>query len=132
MNFAKAYAGTLVAFLVIDVIWIVRVVSPMYKQQLAPLLRNSPLLGPAIVFYLAYAAGVVYFAVLPAQAAGGVRAAFVNGAILGGLAYATYAFTNYSLLRGWTLGLAAADVGWGVVLTAASAVCGFLALRSGR
>ena len=46
-------------------------------------------------------------------ASGDVRTALVNGAALGGLAYGTYAFTNYALLGRWTLTLAAADLGWG-------------------
>ena len=76
-------------------------------------------------------AGIVYFAVLPAVASNDVRTALVNGAALGGLAYGTYAFTNYSLLEGWTLTLAAADLGWGIVLTAVTAACGLLAVRLG-
>ena len=121
----------LVALLVIDVIWIVGVVRPMYDRQLGDLLRASPHLGAALAFYLTYAAGIVYFAVLPALASGGVRAALVNGAALGGLAYGTYAFTNYALLEEWTFTLAAADLGWGILLTAVAAACGLWAARLG-
>jgi uncharacterized membrane protein len=131
MTFAKAFAGALVAFLAIDMIWIVRVVRPMYSQQVGGLLRANPQLGAALAFYLTYAAGIVYFAVLPALASGGVRTALVNGAILGGLAYGTYAFTNYALLEGWTFTVAAADLGWGIVVTAVTAACGLLAARLG-
>jgi uncharacterized membrane protein len=131
VTFAKAFAGTLVAFLAIDMIWIAAVVRPMYNQQLGSLLRASPQLGAALVFYLTYAAGIVYFAVLPALASGDVRRALVNGAALGGLAYGTYALTNYALLEGWTLTLAAADLGWGVIQTAVAAACGFLVVRLG-
>jgi uncharacterized membrane protein len=129
--FAKAFAGTLVAFLAIDLVWILRVARPMYDQHLGGLLRANPQAGAAIAFYLAYAAGIVYFAVLPALASGGLRTALVRGAALGGVAYGTYAFTNYALFKGWTLTLAAADVGWGIVLTAATAACGLLAARLG-
>jgi hypothetical protein len=45
MTFAKAFAGVLVAFFAIDILWIIRVVRPMYDQQLGGLLRASPLLG---------------------------------------------------------------------------------------
>lgn len=131
MILAKAFAGTLVAFLAIDMVWIVRVVRPMYNQHLGGLLRASPHLGAASVFYLIYAAGIVYFAVLPALSSGGVRTALVNGAALGGLAYGTYAVTNYSLFKGWTFNLAAADVGWGIALTAVTAACGLWAARWG-
>ena len=53
----------------------------------------------------------------------------MNGAIFGGLAYGTYAFTNYAVLKGWTWTLVAADVAWGVVLTAVAAACGLLAAQ---
>lgn len=131
MIFAKAFAGTLLVFLAIDMIWIVRVVRPMYAEQLGGLLRAEPRVGAALVFYLTYAAGIVYFAVLPALASGGVRTALVNGAFLGGVAYGTYAFTNHAVLEGWPFSLAAADVGWGIVLTAVTAACAFWAARLG-
>jgi uncharacterized membrane protein len=131
MTFAKAFAGTLVALLAIDIIWIAGVVRPMYDQQLGSLLRASPHLGAALAFYLTYAAGIVYFAVFPALASGGVRTALSKGAALGGLAYGTYAFTTYAVLERWTLTLAAADLCWGIVLTAVTAACGLLAVRLG-
>ena len=74
---------------------------------------------------------LVYFAVLPALHSGGARLALLNGAIFGGLAYGTYAFTNYAVLKGWTFKLVVADVVWGIVLTAVTAACGLLAARLG-
>ena len=47
MAFAKAFAGVLVAFLVIDIFWIVRVAQPMYEQHVSRLLRADPLFGAA-------------------------------------------------------------------------------------
>ncbi len=131
MTFTKAFAGVLVAFFAIDILWISRVVRPMYDQQVGGLLRANPQMGAAAVFYLAYAAGIVYFAVLPALPSSGTRLALLNGAIFGGLAYGTYAFTNYAVLKGWTLTLVVADVAWGIVLTAVAAACGLFAARLG-
>lgn len=131
MVFFKAFVGALVAFLVLDIVWISRVVRPMYEQQVGGLLRANPHLGAAGIFYLMYAAGVVYFAVLPALESGGLRPALLNGALFGGLAYGTYAFTNYAVLSGWTFTLVAADVAWGIVLTAVTAACGLAASRLG-
>jgi uncharacterized membrane protein len=61
MTFAKALAGVPVAFFAIDILRISRVVRPVYDQQPGGLLRANPLLGAAAVFYLPYAAGIVYF-----------------------------------------------------------------------
>ena len=126
MTFAKAFAGVLVAFFAIDIVWITLVVRPMYDQQVGSMLRSSPQMGAAAIFYLMYAAGIVYFAVLPALASGGLRLALLNG-----LAYGTYAFTNHAVLKGWTFTLVAADVAWGIVLTAVTAACGLFAARLG-
>ena len=49
-------------FFAIDIIWIGWVVRPMYDQQVGGLLRANPQVGAAAVFYLMYAAGIVYFA----------------------------------------------------------------------
>jgi uncharacterized membrane protein len=131
MTFAKAFVGVLVAFFAIDIIWISLVVRPMYDQQVGGMLRANPQLGAAALFYLMYAAGIVYFAVLPARQSGGMRLALLNGAFFGGLAYGTYAFTNHAVLEGWTFTLVVADVAWGIVLTAVTAACGLLAARLG-
>jgi uncharacterized membrane protein len=131
MTFAKAFAGVLVAFFSIDIVWISRVVRPMYAQEVGVLLRANFQIGAAAVFYLMYAAGIVYFAVLPALPSGGARLALLNGAILGGLSYGTYAFTNYAILKEWTFRLVVADVIWGIVLTAVTAACGLFAARLG-
>lgn len=131
MFWLKAYAGVVVSFLAIDAVWISRVVKPMYDREVGGLLRETPQMGAAAVFYLMYAAGVVWFAVQPAHAAESVRPALLNGAIFGGLAYGTYAFTNHAVLRGWTWSLVVADVLWGVALTAAVAACGYLVSRIG-
>lgn len=132
MTFAKAYLGVLVPFFVIDIVWIARVVRPMYDVEIGDLLRADPRMGAAVAFYLMYAAGIVYLAVFPALASGGMRLALINGAVFGGLAYGTYAFTNYAVLEGWTFELVAADVAWGVVLSSVTAACGVFAVRLGR
>ena len=131
MTFAKAFAGVLIAFFAIDIVWITRVVRPMYDQQVGSMLRPNPQLGAAAIFYLMYAAGIVYFAVQPALQSGGAKVALLNGAIFGGLAYGTYAFTNHAVLKGWTFTLVAADVAWGIVLTAVTAACGLATARLG-
>jgi len=132
MTILKAFAGALIAFLVVDISWITWVVRPMYDREIPGMLRAEPLVGAAVVFYLLYVAGVVYFAVSPALKGGGIKVALLNGGIYGGLAYATYAFTNYAVLEGWTFSLVVADVAWGVVLSAVTAACGFLVARPGR
>lgn len=78
----------------------------------------------AIGFYLIYPAAVWFFAVSPAASSGTAAA---RGAALGLTVYGVYNLTNLALLKGWTWQVTAADVAWGILLTAAAAWAGFAA-----
>ncbi|KPX82389.1 DUF2177 family protein, partial [Pseudomonas meliae] len=61
-----AYLGTLLAFLILDGLWLGVLMGPTYREWLGPLMLATPVAGPAIAFYLLYGAGVVVFGVMPA------------------------------------------------------------------
>lgn len=122
-----AYLGAAVAFVVLDAIWLGAVAKNFYFTQLAGLLRDKPDFAVAAAFYVIYLAGIVYFAVLPALAGGGMARALLNGAMLGFLAYATYDATNLATLKGYPAIVAVVDVAWGTFLTGTAAAAGYLA-----
>jgi uncharacterized membrane protein len=103
-----------------------RLYRPILKDVLAGGFRPAP----AIAFYLAYAAGLVYFAVRPGLAAQSLRTAALDGALFGFFAYATYDLTNQATVRNWTTTLSLADMAWGTILSAAAAAIGFAATRA--
>lgn len=84
------------------------------------LARPRPL--SAATFYLVYLAGIVVICLVPA-----VRhdwewwQAGLQGAALGLAAYATYDLTNRATLVRFPVRIAALDLAWGTVLTAATA-----------
>jgi uncharacterized membrane protein len=127
--FWKPYLATLVAFLIVDAIWIGVVVRDLYERALGDWMRSSPGVVAAGAFYLAYAAGIVYLAIQPALLAGSARTAVVNAAVLGGLAYGTFTVTNFAVLERWNLTLLVSDVLWGIAITAFSAWIGYQAGR---
>lgn len=129
MRFFKAYLGTAVAFLIVDAIWITLVVGNYYQNTVGHLLLATPNFVPAALFYLAYPAGIVLFAVQPALISRHIRTAVINGAVLGAIAYGTFALTNFSVMKGWTTGLVVSDILWGGFLTAVCACCGYLLAR---
>ena len=129
MPFLKAYLGTIVSFLIVDAIWISLFVRHMYRETMGPMLLETPNYLAAGLFYLGYAAGVVVLAVLPALTSRNAKTALINGAVLGAVAYGTFALTNYSVFKGWTTGLVFSDILWGTFLTALSAGCGYLFAR---
>ena len=129
MRFLKAFVGTAVPFLAIDAVWIAFFVSGYYRQTVGDLMLESPNFLAAGLFYVGYVAGVVMLAVRPAMATNKLKIALVNGAVVGAVAYGTFTFTNFAVLRGWTTGLVVSDIVWGTFLTGLSAGCGFLFAR---
>jgi len=121
-----AYVGTLLAFLVLDGLWLGVLMARTYRSLLGSLMLDRPLLAPAAVFYLLYVLGCVVFVVLPAtswQRAAGM------GALLGLVAYGTYDLTNWATLKGWSAQLALMDMAWGALLTCVACTVGYWAMR---
>lgn len=127
MIYLRAWLGTVVSFLIIDLAWITLVVRDLYAEQLGSLLQITPNIPASVVFYLAYTVGIVYLAVEPALKSRSARAALIRGAAFGALAYATYTVTNFAIFAGWTMTLVVTDILWGAFLTAICAGCGYLA-----
>ncbi|MFM2273426.1 MAG: hypothetical protein RL702_2491, partial [Pseudomonadota bacterium] len=85
----------------------------------------------AALFYLAYLAAMVWFAVRPGLAQG-VPHAVLNGVLLGAICYATYDLTNQATLKTWPVQVTLIDIAWGASATAlASGVAAWAALRLG-
>ena len=129
-NILIAYAGALLLLIVADGLWLGLVMPQQYQAWIGPLMRDIPLLLPAAAFYLLYPVGVVAFAVLPALALESWRRSAARGALLGLIAYGTYALSNLATLKGWPWQLTLVDMVWGSVLTAAAACAGFYAVRA--
>ncbi|MGF1502564.1 MAG: DUF2177 family protein [Paracoccaceae bacterium] len=128
MSYLLAWFAIVVVFLVIDAIWLTRVMKPIFLRYVGELMRESPKLGVAGAFYAVYCAGILYFAAIPAAEAGDPLIALRDGAILGLMAYGTYEATNMATLRGWSWPMVAIDTAWGTALTAVSALAGYAAL----
>jgi uncharacterized membrane protein len=117
---------------VLDFLWLRTTVDPLYQPALGSMLAEKPNMAAAIVFYLVYLVGVVFFAVRPALADGDWKTALVRGALFGLFAYATYDLTNLATLKVWSLKVSLIDMAWGTFLTGAAASAGAaagLALR---
>jgi uncharacterized membrane protein len=130
MNATKAYVltylATLVAFLLLDTLWLTQMAAGLFKAELGDLLRPAPLLSAAILFYLIYALAIQILAVHPALAARSGMAAAGYGALLGLASYGAFDLTNLAILKAWTPTLAALDMTWGAAGSALSAVAGYL------
>ncbi len=121
-----AFVVTAVVFLAADVAGLKYLIRPVFENSIGGMLLDRPKLGAALVFYLFYVAGVVWFVLVPALDEGWpLNSVFLQAGLLGALAYGTYEFTNFATLRNWSWRMVAADLAWGTFLTGASATCGY-------
>jgi len=127
-SYLLAYFITLVVLAGIDFVWLSRMGDAVYRPIMGDMALAGFRIAPGVAFYLIYIVGVVYFAVAPALAGGGVTTAAVNGAILGLCAYGTYDLTNQATLKNWSTYLSVVDMAWGTALTAVSAAVACLAV----
>jgi len=130
MKILILYVVTTAIFFAVDAVGLRVLIKPVFERHIAHLLADPFRVGPAIVFYLGYVAGVLWFVSVPALRAGDPVAALIGGAALGLMAYGTYEFTNYATLRDWSISQVAIDMAWGGVLTGFSAWAGVLIARS--
>jgi uncharacterized membrane protein len=119
MQIVTLYVSTATIFLVIDAIMLRLYMAPLFERYIGPMMLENIRLAPAALFYMAYVAGLLYLVSVPALKAG--APILIPAAVLGFMAYGTFEFTNYAILKGWNLRMVITDVAWGTVLTALSA-----------
>ena len=130
MQIIILYLTTALVFLGLDAIMLKNVIRPVFEKHVSDLLAESLNLPAAVVFYLFYLGGVVWFASLPALREGAPVNALISGALLGAMAYGTYEFTNLATLKGWNWQMVLVDLTWGTVLTGVAAWAGVMMARA--
>jgi uncharacterized membrane protein len=116
-------AGTMWAVMaLLDFLWLSTATRLLYRPKLGPLLNETPVWPPAILFYLLYGVGVLVFVVRPALGEAGsgssILQAMLLGALFGLVAYGTYDLTNHATIPNWPLSITVIDMAWGALLTA--------------
>ena len=120
---AIAYLVTGLIFLTMDGGWLALVGPTLYKPEIGALLAEKIQAAPAILFYLIYLSGLIYFAVAPNLDKTRVKAA-ISGAVLGLVAYGAYDLTCQAVMKTWSTKVSAADMAWGAFASAAAAAAG--------
>ncbi|HRR09361.1 MAG TPA: DUF2177 family protein [Rhodothermales bacterium] len=119
MKYIYLFIGTFAIFMAIDLLWIGVLMKDFYRDRIGFLMAKDVRWGAAMVFYVLYIAGILYFVVLPVlESRGGIEVVLLKGALLGLLCYATYDLTNMATLEGWPLSMVVVDMIWGTILTA--------------
>lgn len=127
MQIAVLYLATFATFLVLDAVMLTLVMKPLFAAHIGPLMAEPIRLAPAALFYAAYIAGLLYLVSVPALRGGPV---ILPAAVIGAMAYGTYEFTSYAIMKDWHWTMVAADTAWGTLLTALSAWVGVQAARA--
>ena len=122
------YAVTAVIFLALDAVMLSLHMRPLFERALGDQLLADIRIVPAALFYLAYVAGLIYLVSYPALKTG--APIIVPAAVIGAMAYGTYEFTSYAIMKSWSPVLVLTDVTWGTVLTAFSAWAGVAITRA--
>lgn len=121
MKWIIAYIAAAVAFGALDAVWLRWAADNLYRPVIGSIMAEDFRMGAAAAFYLIYIAGMVWFAVKPGLAAGSVGTALLNGALLGGLCYATFDLTSQAVMKVWATHVSLADIAWGTFATAVAA-----------
>lgn len=128
MSLAVLYLSTAAIFLVVDAVMLGLVMKPLFLRHIGPLMADPIRLGPAALFYLGYVAGLVYLVSWPALKTGGP--VVIPAAVIGAMAYGTYEFTSYAIMKDWHWSMVLTDTTWGAVLTALAAWGGVTITRA--
>lgn len=129
MTWIVAAITAALVFGALDAVWLSWAGPNFYRPRLGDILADSFRMMPALVFYAAYIAAIVWFALRPGLSLG-IGTAALNGALLGAICYATYDLTNQATMRTWSTTVTVADIAWGAFATAvAAAAASFAAAK---
>ena len=120
------YLSVTTIFLFIDIIWLSQSFSYIYQPNIGELLRVNIIIFPAILFYIIYPLGATILVALPSLEKVLLKTIFINGFVLGVIAYGTYNLTNMATLEGWSAKVVIIDMIWGGFLTGVSVLLGTL------
>jgi len=127
IKYFKLYLVSLAAFLAIDMLWLGLVARSFYQQQLGFIMAPSVNWLAAIIFYLLFILGILFFVLVPGLESGSLKAALLRAALFGLITYATYDLTNLATLKDWPVLLSVVDLIWGTFLSVSVSAIGFIA-----
>jgi uncharacterized membrane protein len=124
-RFLAVYAITLPIFFAIDLVWLAVIAKEFYRKHLGYIMAPEVNWVAAILFYLIFIGGIVFFAVKPALETQSAGRALLYGALFGLVTYATYDLTNHATVRDWPFIVTIVDLAWGTTLSASVAWLSF-------
>ena len=129
-KYVIAFLCAALIFGALDAVWLSWAGPNLYQPTIGPIMAEEVNWSAAISFYLLYLLGMTWFAIKPGLERGGATFALLNGALLGGLCYATFDLTSQAVFKVWATHITMADIAWGAFATATtSALATWITLR---
>lgn len=129
METIRNYGITFAVFFAIDLLWLGFVAKNIYAKHLGYLMAENTNWPAAIIFYLLFIAGLIFFVINPAFEKDSIVYAFVVGGVFGFITYSTYDMTNLATLKDWPVIITVIDIIWGTFLNAMTAGVSFYIIR---
>ena len=123
----KLFLSAAATFAVLDYIWLGMIMSGFYTKEMLAIGRIldgkiKPVLWSGAIVYILLALGIVFFVLPKIEVGAGLFNAFVVGAFFGLIVYGVYDWTNYAVLKDYSLLLSVVDMAWGAIVSGAAAV----------
>lgn len=128
MTILKNYFLTFIIFMGIDMVWLGVISKKLYADKLGYLMASKVNWLAAIIFYLIFIAGLLFFVIYPALKQSSWSFALLAGLFFGLVTYATYDLTNLATIRDWPILITVIDLIWGSFISGTTAVLAFLIL----
>jgi uncharacterized membrane protein len=116
-DYIKLYFVTLIAFFVIDMVWLGLIARTIYRNYLGFLLASTTNWFAVILFYLLFILGILVFVVLPGLKDNSLKATLLRAVLFGLVTYATYDLTNLATVKNWPVLITVIDLAWGTILS---------------
>lgn len=129
MIYVVGYIAALIAFLAVDMVWLQIVAKGFFQREVGQLLKEEPLMVPAVLFYTLYIAIMLYLVVVPYLGDAQWGRVILGSALFGIAAYGTFDMTSYALIKGWSGKVAVIDILWGGFVTSLAGAAGYGAMR---
>ncbi|MDP2426007.1 MAG: DUF2177 family protein [bacterium] len=127
MNFFLLFLIAFVVFFLIDMVWLGLIAKNIYSKYLGYLMSPKVNWLAAIIFYVLFIIGLVFFVIHPAvQSEASVGSVAFSGMLFGLITYATYDLTNLATLKDWPIKITIIDLIWGTFLGTAVSTITFL------
>lgn len=113
----KVYIITLVLLVVIDALWL-GIISPgLYSHYLNYITTKHPNLFAALIFYVIFAVGLVYFIVWPELHKKNTFKLILSSFLFGLVSYATFDLSALAVINKWPIGITLIDISWGCLIS---------------